>query len=215
MARKARVEFEGAVYHVLDRGDRREPIFKDDTDRRRFLETLAEVRQRTGWRVHAYVLMLRLLDSAGERLPGSRLEAAAQRDHGLDEARRLLEMRLRYLGLQREELGRFEKGRREESSDRRPDPKADDGAHRVDCPGTRAGTSESGEPLSEKCLKRITADTGEMPMKRSEFQEATPFPPLFPLMKESTDWDDFKRRLNRHYPIISTTELGFDVELLD
>lgn len=57
MARKARVEFDGAVYHVLDRGDRREPIFKDDADRVRFLETLAEVCQRTGWRVHAYVLM--------------------------------------------------------------------------------------------------------------------------------------------------------------
>ena len=57
MARKARVEFEGAVYHVLDRGDRRGPIFKDDTVRRRFLETLAEVCQRTSWRVHAYVLM--------------------------------------------------------------------------------------------------------------------------------------------------------------
>ena len=42
MARKARVECEGAVYHVLDRGDRREPIFKDDANRRRFLETLAE-----------------------------------------------------------------------------------------------------------------------------------------------------------------------------
>src|SRR5207302_3482109 len=40
MARKARVEFEGAVYHVLDRGDRREAIFRDDTDRRRFLATL-------------------------------------------------------------------------------------------------------------------------------------------------------------------------------
>jgi hypothetical protein len=30
MARKARVEFEGAVYHVMDRGDRREAIFRDD-----------------------------------------------------------------------------------------------------------------------------------------------------------------------------------------
>jgi hypothetical protein len=29
MARKARVEFERAVYHVLDRGDRREAIFGD------------------------------------------------------------------------------------------------------------------------------------------------------------------------------------------
>ena len=29
MARKACVEFEGAVYHILDRGDRREAIFGD------------------------------------------------------------------------------------------------------------------------------------------------------------------------------------------
>ena len=57
MARKARVEFEGAVYHVLDRGDRREAIFKDDADRMRFLGTLGEACARTGWRVHAYVLM--------------------------------------------------------------------------------------------------------------------------------------------------------------
>ena len=48
MARKARVEFEGAVYHVLDRGDRREAIFKDDLDRRRFLDTFGEVCGRTG-----------------------------------------------------------------------------------------------------------------------------------------------------------------------
>jgi REP-associated tyrosine transposase len=57
MARKARVEFAGAVYHVLDRGDRREPIFRDDTDRRRFRATLDEACGRTGWRVHALVLM--------------------------------------------------------------------------------------------------------------------------------------------------------------
>ncbi len=57
MARAARVEYAGAVDPVLDRGDRREPIFQDDADRRRFLETLGEVCQRTGWRVHADVLM--------------------------------------------------------------------------------------------------------------------------------------------------------------
>ena len=57
MARKARVEFEGAVYHVLDRGDRREAIFRDDADRERFLATLGEACLRTGWRVHALVLM--------------------------------------------------------------------------------------------------------------------------------------------------------------
>ena len=57
MARKARVEFEGAVYHVLDRGDRREAIFRDDADRALFLATLGEACLRTGWRVHALVLM--------------------------------------------------------------------------------------------------------------------------------------------------------------
>ncbi len=57
MARKTRVEFDGAVYHVLDRGDRREAIFRDDADRERFLETLGEACGRTGWRVHALVLM--------------------------------------------------------------------------------------------------------------------------------------------------------------
>jgi putative transposase len=57
MPRKARVEFPGAVYHVLDRGDRREAIFRDEADRVRFVETLGEVCARTGWRVHAYVLM--------------------------------------------------------------------------------------------------------------------------------------------------------------
>jgi REP element-mobilizing transposase RayT len=57
MARKARVQFEGAVYHVMDRGDRRETIFRDDDDRKRFMVTFAEVCERTGWKVHAYVLM--------------------------------------------------------------------------------------------------------------------------------------------------------------
>ena len=64
MARKARVEFEGAVYHVLGRGDRREAIFRDDAERERFLATLGEACLRTGWRVHALVLMSKSLPSA-------------------------------------------------------------------------------------------------------------------------------------------------------
>lgn len=39
------------------RGNRRDDIFLDDEDRKRFLETLSEARERTGWRIHAYVLM--------------------------------------------------------------------------------------------------------------------------------------------------------------
>ena len=42
MARKLRIQYVGAVYHVMNRGDRREAIFHDDADRRRFVETLAE-----------------------------------------------------------------------------------------------------------------------------------------------------------------------------
>jgi REP element-mobilizing transposase RayT len=41
----------------MNRGDRREPIFKDEEDRRRFLETLGQACQKTGWQVHAYCLM--------------------------------------------------------------------------------------------------------------------------------------------------------------
>ena len=57
MPRKARLEFEGAVYHVMDRGDRLEAIFLDEEDRRLFLKTLWQACERTGWRVHSYVLM--------------------------------------------------------------------------------------------------------------------------------------------------------------
>jgi len=57
MARKLRVEYPGAIYHVMNRGDRREPIFEDDADRQRFVETLGEACSKTGWEVHAYVLM--------------------------------------------------------------------------------------------------------------------------------------------------------------
>ena len=57
MPRAMRVEYPGAIYHVMDRGDRREDIFVDDVDRQDFLKTLAEACQKTGWQVHAYCLM--------------------------------------------------------------------------------------------------------------------------------------------------------------
>ncbi|MDA1275592.1 MAG: transposase [Verrucomicrobia bacterium] len=57
MARKLRVEYPGAIYHLMNRGDRREPIFQDDADRLRFIETLGEACVRSGWQVHAYCLM--------------------------------------------------------------------------------------------------------------------------------------------------------------
>ena len=55
MARPLRIQYPGAVYHVMARGSHGQPIFADDPDRKRFLETLQEACQRTGWRIHAYV----------------------------------------------------------------------------------------------------------------------------------------------------------------
>ena len=57
MPRQVRIQFAGAFYHVMARGDRREAIFRDDKDRTGFLEVLAEACGRTGWICHAYVLM--------------------------------------------------------------------------------------------------------------------------------------------------------------
>ena len=57
MPRKIRVEYPGAIYHVMSRGDRREDIYVDDVDRQDFLKTLAEACQKTDWQVHAYCLM--------------------------------------------------------------------------------------------------------------------------------------------------------------
>ncbi len=57
MARAVRIEYGGAFYHVMARGNRRERIFRDEADRVLFLETLGEACERTGWRVHAWVLM--------------------------------------------------------------------------------------------------------------------------------------------------------------
>ena len=57
MPRQLRIEYAGAINHVMNRGDRREPIFKDDVDRKRFVTTLGEACIKTGWQVHAYCLM--------------------------------------------------------------------------------------------------------------------------------------------------------------
>jgi putative transposase len=57
MPRKLRIEYPGAIYHVFNRGDRREDIFRDDLDRQQFLSTLAQACQKTEWQVHAYCLM--------------------------------------------------------------------------------------------------------------------------------------------------------------
>ena len=48
MARSLRLEFSGAFYHVMARGNRRERIFLDDADCRFFLQILGEGCTMTG-----------------------------------------------------------------------------------------------------------------------------------------------------------------------
>ena len=57
MARPLRIEFSGALYHVTSRGNAKKAIFKDESDRIVFLDTLAAVNKRFNWLCHAYVLM--------------------------------------------------------------------------------------------------------------------------------------------------------------
>ena len=51
------IEYPGAVYHVMARGNHGQRIFQNNRDRHCFLETLGEACEKTGWRIHAYVLM--------------------------------------------------------------------------------------------------------------------------------------------------------------
>ena len=51
MPRQMRMDFPGAIHHVMSRGDRRENIYLDDVDRQDFLKTLAEACQKTDWQV--------------------------------------------------------------------------------------------------------------------------------------------------------------------
>jgi REP element-mobilizing transposase RayT len=57
MARKPRLEFEGAIYHVINRGNYRKDLFNEKGAAEAFERTLFEACEKCGWVVHAYVLM--------------------------------------------------------------------------------------------------------------------------------------------------------------
>jgi REP element-mobilizing transposase RayT len=57
MARPLRVEYPGAFYHVIHRGNAGEPIFRSKRDRERFLENVEKAVERFGIKVHTYCLM--------------------------------------------------------------------------------------------------------------------------------------------------------------
>jgi hypothetical protein len=108
MPRSMRVEYQGAIYHVMDRGDRREDISVDGVDRLDLLKTLAEARRlqaadeevfkplRRGWclgREEFRQKMLELMEGKlGENnaggLPRERAEQRAKRILAEELARR-------------------------------------------------------------------------------------------------------------------------------
>ena len=57
MGRPWRIEYEGALYHILSRGNEQKDVFYDDKDRSLFLETIGEMSERHEMDVFAYVLM--------------------------------------------------------------------------------------------------------------------------------------------------------------
>ncbi len=71
-----RIEYPGAIYHVMSRGDRREDIFFNDVDRQDFLKTVAEACMKADFLVHAYYLILSHVESLS---PG---DGDAQRQFG-------------------------------------------------------------------------------------------------------------------------------------
>lgn len=57
MARLPRLVVPGLPHHVIQRGNDRQPIFRDDADRRRYVEILLDVARTHRVAIHAYVLM--------------------------------------------------------------------------------------------------------------------------------------------------------------
>lgn len=57
MARKPRIEFEGAFYHIITRGNQRQKIFKDNEDFLQYLDMLSRYKTQYKYYLHAYVLM--------------------------------------------------------------------------------------------------------------------------------------------------------------
>ena len=57
MARKLRLEYEGAVYHVISRGNYRADVFRSEKTKAAFLKCLGETSLKSGWLVHAWCVM--------------------------------------------------------------------------------------------------------------------------------------------------------------
>src|SRR6266403_61423 len=120
MPRLLRIEYPGAICHVMNRGDQREDIFADDDDRRRFRSTLEEACTKTEWQVHAYCLMRNhfhlVVETpqanlvAGMKQAGPKHVGEETRQSDEAKAERIVQNQLNRLGWGPEELERHRTG---------------------------------------------------------------------------------------------------------
>jgi putative transposase len=71
------LEFDGAIYHIISRGNYRKALFEQGSTSASFEKTLFEARGKCGWVLHAYVVMsnhyhLALETPAGKLVDGMR-----------------------------------------------------------------------------------------------------------------------------------------------
>lgn len=57
MPRKQRIEYPGAIYHIISRGNYRKELFLKKNTGKAFENCLFEITERCGWKLHAYVIM--------------------------------------------------------------------------------------------------------------------------------------------------------------
>jgi REP element-mobilizing transposase RayT len=57
MARPLRIDFPGALHHVMSRGNDRQAIVRDDADRQRRVDWIRRTVESYGWRLHAFAVM--------------------------------------------------------------------------------------------------------------------------------------------------------------
>jgi REP-associated tyrosine transposase len=110
MARRPRIQYPGAVYHVMARGNRKSAIFEDDVDRQLFLGLLGSAAERYAFRVYGLCLMGNHYHVVSETPRGNLSDAmrfvngvyaqASNRRHG--RTGHLFEARFRSLVIQQE-----------------------------------------------------------------------------------------------------------------
>jgi putative transposase len=57
MPRPPRIQFPGAVFHIINRGNHQQPIFRDKQDFEKFLQILGELKVQRPFKLYAYALL--------------------------------------------------------------------------------------------------------------------------------------------------------------